>query len=420
MTGSRNCLKCSTVISRDFPLIGSVEASFCELHYPLSLIDTDSGKETWSNERHNLIAKKLTETVINQSELRFDEISVGADVSFRDCTLAGLDIRRSEFLGVVEFINCKIIGDLKIADTTLRSLVISNCTFSSDFYFVKNKVQKILMTNVAFQRDARFSETVFEDDAVFHGIVFERYASFRECKFERHAIFDGTSFVGYVHFLKAHFERTASFSQAQFKSVATFDSVKFNATLNLAGSIFSVAPTFFGASISGALNLFRTSFRDFRSDFAFEAYRDLRSMLGKRNAGIDESNLYFIEQKVLTRSRQGEGGVLFPWLYELCSGYGTSWRRPIGLLVFAYVAASVYYLSLVDVKILFAERAWTAIEFALRQVFAPFAIWARPDQSITPLASFGAKVVGAMLSAVTLISLVLLTLSLRWRFKKDN
>ena len=318
---------------------------------------------------------------------------------------------------------------------------------------------------------AYFESTKFTGDyASFENAQFtDGYAHFANAQFTGgHANFENTQFTGgQANFENAQFTGgNARFRNAQFtggpaifstrpmeegkdafhgfdmsnaifvgdrwKIQIDFTNRKFTAKTNFSNVTFPRPPMFHGCELHQDTNFDGAEFPDTTSEGAARAYRTLKLAMEKVRSRQEEALFYALEQKSL-RAKAGTHRLmkLVSWLYEKSSDFGQSFARPlIGLALVTLCSWFIYLRIAIDPigdagfteRILQGAELGETLRFALAQLFRPFSAWTATGQTaaikLLKVAPGLGLAMAAFQSLASLVFLGLLTLAVRWRFRR--
>jgi uncharacterized protein YjbI with pentapeptide repeats len=414
---------------------------------------------------HFIVHSSNIETVIA------DRVTLQGDLKVQDATISACRLR-----------NANVGGALTLAGATVGAAGLEGAVIGG----------KASVTGCSFRTlDAAAIE--FKDAATFDRTSFAEALSFNSARFGGPASFAGAAFLGRATFVKARFEAAANFGaepESQPGSVVggdRFGSVSFQASSFVAGrdAIWCVdfdgrqfrgSSVFDGCSFHGAPRFFQATFhenasfrytrfaraphptfRERRIAFGRHArvgtavratlnawnkehqqyehsYRSLKLRMNQIGAAREERRFLALELRA-RRARLDQEvrplESLLSILYDLTSDYGESIVRPLAwTAVVTLAAAGAYYAAAFP-----TAEPLQATEFAIRQIFRPFNVWADGGAAIGPpepqtfadillgrrsaaySLSLGMKFVASLQSLCCLTLLFLSALAIRKRFR---
>lgn len=201
----------------------------------------------------------------------------------------------------------------------------------------------------------------------------------------------------------------------------------FDFPLVFRNTIFFGAPIFHGVQIpQGSHFPVIENFKEKKGVETIKAYRTLRLSMEEQRARGDEGLFYALEQETIlnTLHRKTKYISLNFW-YKLTSQYGTSYKRPLILILIAFIFFSIIYALLLSPVIGIQHTIdWGIIEkatvFSLKQMLLPF--YSLRDLAPTDLDSSEAHLLIRCVSSFqSLVSLSLFSVAIfaiRWKFKR--
>ncbi|MBI1778448.1 MAG: pentapeptide repeat-containing protein [Proteobacteria bacterium] len=278
-----------------------------------------------------------------------------------------VNLERIEARKICSFYRAQFKGPVTVSGAFQDNVRLNRAHFARSVTFVRD---------TAFRGQVRFDRAVFDDRAIFQGVLLEGFSDFRDCK-------------------------------------------------------FAVAPEFHGARLHPGTSFsvgrhFWRQFQDIKSDGAEAAYQTLKKIRREHEAHRDEQLFFVMELRC--RSVKERGIVrIFAQTYGLFSLYGQSIARPIAWLagVGALLGATVYRIGFDSVASATAETRMLAhIHYTLRQtlpVLYPFtgsweALWKTTiDEAVKVVPIM--PTVAALHALFSSVLLFLLLLALKNRFK---
>lgn len=383
-------------------------------------------------------------------ELHLGGARLGGQLQWSQFTVVTFEATKATFKGAVSVVDC-----------TFNQLNAYGSTFGAATSFARSRFTGPAAFNaVTFEGETNFKGAAFHDRATFIKANFRQSATFAADKKDSLGAIPGGDGFGYVSFRASAF--TASPGHIW---CVDFDGRQFNGTSDFDGSTFAGAPRFFEvafhedasfryteflpaphptvlercstfrrhAKASTALRAALNSWNKERQHYE-HAYRSLKMRMAEIGAARDERRFLALELRARRARFDQEVKLLesgISLLYDLTSRYGESIWRPLACTVVVTSLAATIYHGLAPAHIDWA----TAVEFAVRQVFKPFNVWADGGSDIlaapkpTPMdVLFGREPTGMELplglkflaSAQSLACLTLLFLSalaIRKRFR---
>lgn len=166
----------------------------------------------------NCMFQSITASEFNNNQLK--SIVFNKQVVFKNCIFNGdLDLSYAQFNDNFHLTDCKVSGSLNLKSTWFRG---RSANFRQTEIFCKSK-----MTNVIFENQCNFRQSLFHQNVQFQNSVFKGDAFFGGATFEDYAGFENTRFYGRANFDKTIFNK-AVFDDAVFLIEATFNNVEFN------------------------------------------------------------------------------------------------------------------------------------------------------------------------------------------------
>lgn len=354
-----------------------------------------------------------------------------------------------------------------------REAHFDGCQFSAIEAFGVKFKQKAAFQRTRFSGAAQFNQSMFHGETSFRGSAFHGRTTFIKCRFLGSASFaaeqkdwpgaiDGGASFDFISFQASRFTASddniwcVDFDGRQFNSASVFDGcafvgaakffeVAFHEDVSFRYTTFGPAPrpsledrisafrrhAKIGTAIRATLNTWNKGQQHYE-----HAYRSLKMRMNEIGSAREERRFLALELRA-RRSRFDQEvkplESLLSLAYDLTSQYGESIVRPLGTAAAAtLIAASIYHLaapSQID--------WWVALEFAIRQIFKPFNVWAEGGSVIVAPAPAnwmdmvlgqrpsGVTIPGWMKFVASLQSLLCLTLlflsalAIRKRFRLD-
>jgi len=228
-------------------------------------------------------AREILERIERGEPIIYDHVAIAGDIDLSRLDLpfvhnqrsrdesalahviaSRIEIRNSEFLGKVNFVNSIFREPLDLSGSTLR-------------------------------REASFKGSSFEGGARFEGTSFFRYASFRDAAFSKEAKFQEASFSAIANFGRALFTCPASFLSARFSELcANFLETSFQKDADWTGSEFSGTVNFNLASFKGSTSFWNAKFLAEASfqGAMFAGYASFQGALISGNADFRATSFY--------------------------------------------------------------------------------------------------------------------------------
>ncbi|MFB6072084.1 MAG: pentapeptide repeat-containing protein [Halobacterium sp.] len=246
-------------------------------------------------ERGSRDQKVLTDCVLPDVAVDYETVD-GENrhpVVLRDCTVGRVSAEHADVRVPVRFEDCEVGGlsldgayfeaDVAVRDSTVTGEVSAVETrFDRDADFTNTVFEaSVAMTEADFGDDTRFVDASFRADAAFRGAAFHgtsnelgdnadfsgaRFAArgdFRQATFE-FATFADAAFAGVAGFEEVRFDGDADFQGAGFEAEADFDEADFGEDASFADVAFEAPAVFRGA-------LFEGGARTLQDDATFEA-----------------------------------------------------------------------------------------------------------------------------------------------------
>lgn len=214
----------------------------------------------------------------------FDNTDFDRNTIFKTCTFKTLEgFENKEFNKNLEFMECVFKENISFKETIFHNFAnFEGSTFEKavDFTKAKFKTHNIeyknvdnlaRFTNTIFKDDANFSKVefnskpsftkaIFEKQAIFNNAVFGENAFFRDCKFLENAFFKSAKFQKYSYFTRAIFHgiadisnaifvEYANFEKAKFKSAVYFDKANFKNFINMSNCTINDVVSFYSAKL---------------------------------------------------------------------------------------------------------------------------------------------------------------------------
>lgn len=322
----------------------------------------------------------------------------GGDVSFAGARFTGaVNFLRTEFRGLADFSWATFNNDACFREARFREIAsfceahfyldanFDEAEFLKDVFFVEShfsshefarngdapegstKASKpeTDSNNKIFRRCAQFSETRFLQDALFSGSKFFGDAKFVDSRFSEHAEFTSAEFWEDVTFSQAAFRGLAEFRQAKFQKDASFVAILGERGFDMSSAHFAILPDFTQAHFTEGPRLddFKHSRLDdtsFWKSLIFRKHREERREAKKRTTArfraLKRLAIQTHDHEQERRFFEGELRALrctynwfdlrliFSFLYQLLSNFGSSIRRPIfGWLTMLVCSAAFYW-----------------------------------------------------------------------------
>lgn len=281
------------------------------------LLSSDSHPDDYSNHVIKDKDSVIYQNIAFDDSLWFHEVLDKLDSKFKqikfvncvfandvgiDCDLDHLSIENCCFEGKC-YINKQYGTDEKLLK--LKSLVIKETVFHSNFKLHNCEVENFVLRDVDFEKNADFFKTKFltTSDVVFHAVNFRGLALFGDTVFKEHVLFEYVTFEGYTHFRKADFQKGLNLEYANIEKEMNFFGVQ---GLDRAES---------------------------KASTTRETYRIIKYQLQKVGNIIDSNKYHALElvkrnDEVCCRPAEGfkaSADCLVLGLHKLSSNHSTSW-----------------------------------------------------------------------------------------------
>lgn len=280
---------------------------------------------------------------VNVAWCRFLNVTSFAAVRFR----RGASFVQNSFVTDVVFTG-RCYGDFRCIDCELENATFAFFVFLREAWFAASRFKestlflqvrfcgKTSFRNAVFETDSRFEQVRFRAEIEFHNAVFEGAADLTGCRFPEDARFHHGAFRG------ADFRRNADFTMERFSAWGAFAGCTFHQRVLFLRQTLG-DPTSFDVAFEAADHAVGAAGRSSRKVRAPEIYRrfseleaafqSLKLGMARQQARLDEHRFYRLE--LLARRRYSKARIerSMIWLYDISSLCGTSFVRPLLILV---------------------------------------------------------------------------------------
>ena len=361
---------------RGFHFPGSLILENEAFSYIINLGDCVIAGDIWANDTTFQRSFYLqSATIMGETEFehaRFESGVYFKKTSFRgDCWFTGmraaaaLSMDKTIFLGEVAFNESIFEGVSDFKNSSfLESVYFSGAEFIGEATFSNARFAKeIQLAEAVFHKRVRFAGSHFERSVLLFGAVFKGVALFRDACFGGNAGFFNCMFDNVADFVGAEFSGGADFKSTHFRANADFDNACFRTARSSAvvaehDARCSPVPDFRGAIFTLAPNLglthidIPTDLRWAEASVERHAASKLRRLQELAAAGHHHlAEKRFFRGELLCR----RGHEATTWseitminLFELFSGCGLSFRKPVLWLLGLIVACGMVYFSQID------------------------------------------------------------------------
>ncbi len=245
--------------------------------------------------------------------------------SFASTTFAGpASFQAARFSEGAAFEQVKFLGDVDFTGSQFhQEAVFSDSSFSALARFG----DKSYFNQVPAPQGRKYNPSLFLGTAYFERVTFSGPA-----------LFDSVSFRGNCLFTDATFDSIVRFSDADFGNDANFDGAFFTGAVDLRASCFRRCPSFLGVEPSAAFIVAADSIGPDTSPLAIDRFRALKLIASTQNN--TDAALAFNAHELRARAREMGEPLWFRLsctVYDKCSKFGTSAKRPFVLLLSAYI-----------------------------------------------------------------------------------
>lgn len=342
------------------------------------------GKDAWNAWADRMLAKR--KALEEAGEWRIDWRGVGENEKTKiwlEAAKADFDKRifaAEEFPGGIEFGGFIFPGRALFERAKFRETArFRGASFGGAGEFERAKFERgarffaarfqgtVVFRMAEFGEGTEFERARFERNAWFFHATFEGKASFAKATFERDAGFYNTTFGGEVDFLLATFQSYTNFERARFVRSSDFNAIEVKRTFTLAGATFLQVPSFIQANFTQAPRLDElvvpssasaTNFIEqlLERDKSLEArWRSLKRLAEEAKDQSREQEFFKGELKARRWS------IDWPWhpvfwfalAYEVLSGFGRSFLRPVFWLL---VVIAVFFCLYLEAHPTLADR----------------------------------------------------------------
>lgn len=399
-------------------------------------------------------------SVVFQELTRFKLSSFFRGMSFLDCT----------FKEEVSFERAKFLA------TNIKYLKREHSQWEINFPEAFNGRNTVDFLGVTFYKEVCFNNTHFGCSTLFasyHG----RHTKFFEqadfsCIAEETETFElGMNATGHMIEKEIHMDNfhRIGFLEVEFRGETTFENRNFQKRTIFKDTVFYHAPKFHNAELHQDTDFRGADFKDTYSEGAERAYRTLKLIMDKKRARREEGMFFALEQKSILNSslkayhwraldsvrtllNQFIKRVVFSkeprvesiplisletdatkhytgfyvsltekilsFFYFLCSNYGQSFKRPLGILfvVVFGIFPLIYRFSFEETKII-ASNWDAAYQLSFQQLFRPFEIYAVRFREHYPDTPFSLYLIASLESLLNIGLVTLFALAVRGRFR---
>jgi hypothetical protein len=210
----------------------------------------------------------IAQTKVDASEI-IAKINRGEAVNYKNVEITGnLDLTKLSNMKLK-----KEKGDnnstKEYISTVTAPVTFEKCTFNGSVlgYFNPDNGVNVVKSsnevyNTNFEKDVRFENCTFEDDAAFKYSEFKGKVSFAGSRFEEEALFKYAKFKETADFGKAEFEDDANFKYVTFPTVANFKNAQFNEEANFKYAKFQKGADMQQATFNGNADFKYTQFSE--------------------------------------------------------------------------------------------------------------------------------------------------------------
>lgn len=323
--------------------------------------------------------------------------------------LPSIDLSDSEFCGSVSFSNVNFRG----------LTYFSNCTFEADADFSQTQfTQAVYFEEVRWKTEVNFASSSFHGPAFFNSSKF-RIALIERAEFLHLANFSSIQSSLRISFRTTIFENGAVFHKAKFLAT-DFEGTQFKQNVTFELAEFHIAPSFFLTRFDGSIILEKASF----VHGAAGSYRYMKRLMEDYRDWREATRLFGYEMAAERRGMHwlAKWGFSLNFWYWALNDYGRDYRRGICWVIILLFLFSVVYFWMGNIR---ATNEWRyqlidiseygkALIFSLQNVVFPFIFRKALPVEINSLAGW---VISIIHSAVNILLIAMIVLSIRRRFK---
>ncbi|MCE9506938.1 MAG: pentapeptide repeat-containing protein [Alphaproteobacteria bacterium] len=156
-----------------------------------------------------------------------------------------------------------------------------------------------------------------------------------------------------ISMIKCHFKKAVNFENCIFGNAADktpplrLMDCKFNDAVNFSDCVFLNAPLFFKSEFSSSFDFRHCTFKDFRSNYAENAYSHLKHIMISLNSDYNmiEFNAHELSARHNVRLKGGLEKI-YSSIYRATNDFGRNFKRPLISLVLFVIAFSEFYIIL--------------------------------------------------------------------------
>ncbi|MEO8037778.1 MAG: pentapeptide repeat-containing protein [Betaproteobacteria bacterium] len=392
----------SSMRMKDADVAGAMHLSDCDCHGEISLLAS------------RVDGAFKCDSAVFHAPCLFDDTTFAGEADFAWCRFLNLtSFVNVRFRAHAAFVENVFATDVDFAGRCYGDLHCIDCSFEGSATF----------TFLFVRRDAWFAASRFKSSTQFQGVRWRGKASFRNAVFESAVRFDQVIFRGAMEFHNTVFEGLADFAGCEFPADArcfhgAFRGADFRRTADFSIEPFTAWGAFVEATFQQRLLFSRRVLRDDAAfDAAFDAagraaaaeskgdrahaaaldrrlgeleaaFQALKQGMARQQARLDQHRFYRLE--LLARRRHSEASAIergIIWLYDASSLCGTSFTRPLLLLValvaifgLGYWASAQTGRELLGALNPHPPRALDpalvdALRFSAENVLKPLAVW---------------------------------------------
>ncbi len=322
----------------------------------------DAGE--WAVDESQLAQNEATKEWFEAAEAVFRARDFENIIEFDGIVFPGLaDFRFAKFLEEARFIGVHFLAGAHFRDAVFNNNVVF---LFVDFYgeadFFETEFRKgAIYKKVKFLGDADFGQAKFLGPTQFDQTKFNKLAGFYKSIFDKAVFFSNSKFLGNTTFVEARFAGSSILDDADFQGYANFRAVNVESAFWLSNSVFREVPSFIQADFAQAprlddcrFGLFDWSVRG-AVQFFFGGgdeehsarWRALKKLASEVHDHESEQKFFAHELKTRRWNRDWPWQPVFwfAWIYQLLSGFGRSFVRPIIWVLLTTAVFGCLYLG---------------------------------------------------------------------------